>query len=98
MPAYITLFNFTDQGIRTAKDTTKRAKSLIAEPWEKAGGRVIGFWWTHGQYDGFFIHETPDEETATRLLLSAGTLGNIRTTTMRAFGEEEMARIVQKLP
>ncbi len=96
MPAYITLFNFTDQGVHTAKDTTKRAKA-VNDMWQKAGGRIIGFWWTHGQYDGFVVHETPDEETATRLLLSVGMLGNVRTTTMRAFSEEEMARIVQKL-
>ncbi len=96
MPAYLTLFNFTDQGVRTAKDTAKRAKA-VTEAWEKAGGRIIGFWWTLGQYDGFVVHETPDEETATRLLLSVGILGNVRTTTMRAFSEEEMARIIQKL-
>jgi uncharacterized protein with GYD domain len=40
----------------------------------------------------------PDGETATRLALATGMFGNVRTVTMEAFGEEEMARIVQKLP
>ncbi len=97
MPAYLSLFNYTEQGLHNAKDTAKRAKAA-REMWEKAGGKVIGIWWTQGQYDGFFVHEAPDDETATRLLLSLGMLGNVRTTTLRAFGEEEIARITGKLP
>jgi uncharacterized protein with GYD domain len=96
MPAYVTLFNFTEQGIRTAKDTAKRAKAA-QEAWEAAGGRFIGIWWLMGQYDGVVIHEAPDEKTAMRLLMSIGKLGNIRTTTLRAFGEEEIESIIQGL-
>lgn len=94
MPAYITLFNFTEQGIKHVKDTTKRAND-VKELWESAGGNIIGIWWTQGQYDGVFIHETPDDETATRLLMSLGRKGNVRTTTLRAFSEEETERIIQ---
>ncbi len=97
MPAYVTLFNWTEQGVRNAKDTTKRAKAA-REAWDKAGARMIGIWWTQGQYDGVVIHEAPDDATATRLLISLGMAGNVRTTTLRAFSEEEMERIVQGLP
>ena len=96
MPAYVTLFNWTEQGIRDVKDTGKRVQA-VREAWESAGGRVIGVWWTFGQYDGVLIHEAPDDETATRLLMRTGMQGNVRTTTMRAFGEEEIGRIVQGL-
>ena len=64
---------------------------------EAAGGHFIGGWWLLGAYDGVVIFETPDDETATRVLLAVGMLGNARTTTMRAFSEEEMLRIVQGL-
>ena len=97
MPAYVTLFNWTEQGIKTVKHTTKRAQAA-REAWEATGGSVIGIWWTQGQYDGVFIHETPDDETATRLLMSLGMKGNVRTTTLRAFSEEEAERIIQGLP
>jgi len=97
MSAYVTLFNFTDQGVRTAKDTNKRIRA-IAQLMESAGGRLIGAWWLLGAYDGVVIFEAPDDETATRLLLSIGMQGNARTTTMRAFSEDEMQRIVQGLP
>lgn len=97
MPAYVTLFNWTDQGIKNVKDSADRAQAA-KEAWEAAGGRVIGIWWTQGQYDGVLIHETPDDQTATRLLMTTGMQGNVRTTTLRAFGEEEMQAIVQALP
>ena len=94
MQAYVTLFNWTDQGIRAGKDTTTRVKA-VKEMWESAGGRVIGIWWTQGQYDGVLIHETPDAETTTRLLMSVSMQGNVRTITLTAFGEEEMSRILE---
>jgi uncharacterized protein with GYD domain len=96
MPAYVTLFNWTEQGIKNVKDTTKRSKA-VREMWEAAGGQVIGIWWTQGQYDGVLIHETPDVETATRLLMSVGMQGNVRTTTLSAFSEEETERMLQGL-
>ncbi len=96
MPAYITLFNWTEQGVRNVQDTAQR-KQAAREAWEAAGGRFIGIWWTFGQYDGFVVHEAPDDATANRLLLATGKLGNIRTTTMRAFGEEEIAGILEDL-
>ncbi len=97
MSAYITLFNFTDQGIKSVKDTVNRAKAA-KEAATAAGGRIIGIWWTLGQYDGIIISEAPDDEAASRQLLGAGMQGNIRTTTLRAFSEDEMTRIVQGLP
>ncbi len=78
--------------------SSKRTSKAVKEMWEAAGGRIIGIWWTQGQYDGIFIHETPDDETATRLLMSLGKKGNVRTITLRAFSEEETERIIQGLP
>jgi Uncharacterized conserved protein len=97
MPAYVSLFNWTEQGIKNAKVTTDRAKAAKAM-WEKAGARFIGIWWTNGQYDGVIIHEAPDAATATRLLISLAQAGNIRTTTLPAFSEEEMEGILKGLP
>ena len=97
MPAYVSLFNFTEQGIRNIKESPNRAKAA-AESAKGMGGRFIGIWWLLGQYDGIVIIEAPDDETATRLLIATGMQGNVRTTTMRAYSEEEMARIVQNLP
>jgi len=94
MPAYVSLINWTEQGARTAKETVNRAKAA-EQSLQAVGGRKIGIWWTLGQYDIVFIFEAPDDETATRFLISSGMGGSIRTNTMRCFSEEEISRIVQ---
>lgn len=92
MSAYISLINFTDQGARNAKDTVDRAlafdKLLVS-----LGGRKIGVWWTMGQYDLVYVFEAPDDAAAVTALASVSKLGNVRTSTMRAFSEEESAKI-----
>jgi uncharacterized protein with GYD domain len=97
MPAYISLFNFTEQGIKTVKDTVNRVQ-MVKKQAEATGGRVIGAWWLQGQYDGVIIFEAPDEDTAARSILANGMAGNNRTVTMRAFSEDEMTRILSGLP
>lgn len=97
MAAQIVLYKFTDQGIHTVKDTVKRVRAA-KEAASAVGIRVIGAWWTQGQYDLVTISEAPDDETGMRFLLSLGMQGNVRTETMTAFGEDEMERIVQGLP
>jgi uncharacterized protein with GYD domain len=74
MPAYVTLFNFTEQGIRNVKESPNRVKAA-AEAIKGVGGRFIGAWWLLGQYDGIVILEAPDDETATRFLMATGMQG-----------------------
>lgn len=97
MPAYVSLFNFTEQGIKSVKDSTKRAEA-VRQAAAAVGGRVIGIWWLMGQFDGMILFEGPDDETAMRQLIANGMLGNIRTNTLRAYSEEEMARVIGGLP
>ena len=97
MARYVLLINWTDEGIRHAKDTINRANAT-RQAFQAGGAQVIDIYWTVGPYDIVAIFEAPDEETATRLVLALGMQGSIRTTTMRAFGEQEMGRIIQGLP
>ena len=95
MPMYITLVNWTDQGIRNVGDTVKRAKDFTAKI-QKAKGSVKGVYWTMGRYDAVLIYEAPDDATSTALMISGGSLGNVRTETLRAFNEAEMQGILEK--
>ena len=92
---YIILIRFTDQGIRNIKDTTRRADAARSEA-ERIGGKFTVYW-TFGKYDGIGILEAPNDEAAMEFELKVGSLGNIRTTTLKAFTEEEIARVVDKL-
>ncbi len=92
---YIILVRFTDQGIRNIKDTTRRAEVARSEA-ERIGGKFTVYW-TFGKYDGIGILEAPNDEAAMEFGLRVGSLGSVRTTTLKAFTEEEIAKVVNKL-
>ena len=96
MATYIVLGNFTEQGMRAIRDTTKRAEALSALA-KKVGVTVKEVYWTLGEYDIATIVEAPDDAAMSAFGLSVGTLGNVRTRTLRAFNAEEMGRILGKL-
>jgi uncharacterized protein with GYD domain len=96
MPTYVTLASFTDQGVRSAKDTLKRADAF-KEMAKKHGVTVKDIYWTQGRYDIVTITEASDDISATALSLSIGALGNIRTETLRAFSASDMETIIGKM-
>ena len=96
MPIYVTLINWTDQGIRNVKDTVQRA-DRSNELAGKHGVRLEHLDWTVGPHDIVSIAEAPDEESITAFLLELSSAGNVRTTTLRAFNREEMSGIVERL-
>ncbi len=96
MATYILLGNFTEQGIRNVKDTTKRAET-VKELAKKVGVTVKELYWTLGQYDVVAIFDAPDEASATALGLSIGVAGNVRTQTLRAFTAAEIGPILRKM-
>ena len=97
MAKYVMLLNWTDQGIRGAKQTVERARAG-REAFAKLGAELVDIWWTVGSYDVVCIVEAPDDETLARAGLALGMLGNVRSTTLRAFDEGEMTAILKGLP
>lgn len=93
MPTYVVLSNWTEQGIRNFRDATNRAAEFSRQV-ESAGGRVRELLWTIGEYDTITIAEFPDDESGVAALLRLGSLGNVRTKTLRAFNAEEMTAII----
>ena len=96
MPRYIVLLNWTDQGIKNVKDTVKRAKSF-ENAIEKAGGKSFGLYYTLGRYDMVAMVEASNDEAVASVLYSTGSLGNVRTETLKAFSMDEAANIIEKL-
>ena len=96
MPTYIFLGNFTDQGVRNVKETTKRVEAVRAMA-KKLKVTVKEAYWTLGQYDVVTILEAPDEAAVTALGLSIGALGNVRTQTLRAFTADEIGPILNRV-
>ena len=61
------------------------------------GGDLTQFCLTMGVYDFVAVSEFPDDETAAKFALAVGSLGNVRTTTLKAFPEDDYRRIIQNL-
>ncbi|HRX82685.1 MAG TPA: GYD domain-containing protein [Pirellulaceae bacterium] len=96
MATFITTIKFTQQGIKGIDETTKRAAAMKTTA-KKLGTKIKDIYWTLGDHDGVLIFEAPDDETATSLLLYLGSLGNVHTTTVRAFTAAEMDKILAKV-
>ena len=96
MATYIVLANFTEQGIRNVKDSPKRAEAF-KEAAGKFGVTVKDLYWTLGRYDLVVTVEGPDDPSVTALELAVGSMGNVRTQTLRAFGAVEMKQIVGRI-
>ena len=96
MATFISLVNWTDQGIRNVRDTVERY-DRSTELAEKQGVRFEQIYWTVGPYDIVAIAEAPDVESITAFLLELGSAGNVRTTTLQAYNREEMSSILERL-
>ena len=96
MATYISLFNFTDEGIRTIQETTQRFRGS-QEICEQLGVKIKDLYYTNGQYDGIAIMEG-DEESVSVAALAIGSLGSTRTVTTRAYTVDEMKKLTSKIP
>jgi uncharacterized protein with GYD domain len=97
MPTYIVLYNWTEQGIKNVKDSPARTEASVKAA-EAAGAKIIGVWYTRGEYDMVAVAEWPDERTATAFLLAQAGQGNVRTTTLSALTPAEFAGILKLVP
>jgi uncharacterized protein with GYD domain len=96
MATFVVLGCFTDQGMRNVKDSPRRAEAF-KEKASKIGATVKDVYWTLGQFDVVAICDAPDDATASALVYSLASLGNVRTQTLRAFSQAEIAAILGKM-
>lgn len=93
MATYLIHITWTEQGIRNIKDSPKRldaAKKTLKD----LGGEVKAFYMTQGDSDGLLIVDVPTDEVLANFVLKVGSAGNVRTSTVRAYAEDEYRRIV----
>ena len=96
MAHHVILMNFTEQGAKNVKDTVKRYQAAKAAA-AKSGVTFKDAYWLQGKYDLVVIAESASDEAATMIGLTTASHGNVRTQTMRAFTESEMAAILGKI-
>ena len=97
MPVYVTLLNWTDQGIRNVREAVQRVDSGVQVAEQKYGVRLRGIYWTVGPYDYVGLWEAPDEQSMSAFMLELCSLGNVRSITLRAYDHDEMGGILKRL-
>ena len=95
MVTYVIQVKFSQQGIKDIAHTTKRA-AIFKDEAKKLGVKVKDIYWTLGDHDGLLILEAPDDKAATAAVLHLGAMGNVHTSTCRAYTAAEMDEIVAK--
>jgi uncharacterized protein with GYD domain len=88
MGTYVILMKLTDQGAKAIKDGPARIAAGI-KGMQAMGGKLLGFYVTMGEYDYISV---------AAFLLGLGALGNVHTTTLKAFTPEQFASLVKMLP
>jgi uncharacterized protein with GYD domain len=89
---FVVLGNWTEQGVKKIKEAPKRAE-VVSDMVKKAGGKIQTYY-TLGKYDFVAVIELPKEDEIMAILLCLASMGNIRTTTMKAWTESEAAKII----
>jgi uncharacterized protein with GYD domain len=95
--SFVVLVQWTERGIREVRQTVGRARDVRSLA-ERMGGAMPTLLWTQGAYDLVGIAEFPDDETFAAFALAVGSRGTTRTQSLRAFTDDDMGRILQKLP
>src|SRR5688572_16922078 len=96
MPKFLTLINFTEQGVKNFKETAKRADAFTKKA-KEAGVTIHNLLCAVGVYDGAILFDAPDEQTAPALLVNLTARGNVRPQTLRAFDREDIGGVIAKV-
>ena len=95
MPIYVSLVNWTEQGVKNFRETVDRYESS-RDQFEQMGVRLKQVFWTVGEHDLVAVAEADDGETMAAAMLMLASQGNVRTTTMRALSADEMRAVIAK--
>lgn len=96
MNTYIVLGNFTDKGLAAIKQSPKR-RAGVRKLLKKLGGQMKDFYLTMGGPDLVVVVELPTDAAAARFALTVGSAGFVRTTTLRAFPEQDYHKIIESV-
>ena len=97
MPTFMMSLNWTDQGIRSIKDSPKRSQAA-RDLAKKLGVEIKHLYLTSGDSDLVIFVDAPSGDNVAKFALAVSSLGNVRTRTARAWSAEEYQKIVSELP
>jgi uncharacterized protein with GYD domain len=97
MPTFICFLNWTDQGAKNSKDSSKRYQAARSMA-EKLGGKLLSAYVTTSQYDVVATLEMPNGEAMVKFASAISATGSARTTTVRGYTPDEFSKLTAELP
>ena len=96
MSRFVATIRFTDQGIKSIQETTRRAASFKAAA-KKMGVKILDIYWCLGPFDGLLLFDAPDSQTATSAMLYLAAQGNVTTQTAEIFSAAGVEKILKEI-
>ena len=94
MPLYLGRFSYAQHAVKAMVDQPQDRGKAAAELAESLGGKLTGFWFAFGEYDGVYLMEAPDNATAAALAMAvagSGALSKVDTTVLLDMDEAQEA-------
>ena len=97
MPMYLTRFSYTPETwarmVKNPEDRRAAARKYI----ESVGGKLHGFWYGFGEYDGYNLWEAPDNVSMAATVIAIGAGGALAScnTTVLLTVEETVAALTK---
>ncbi len=98
MATYIFLINQTDEGVKRIKEEASTRRATVENIANELGGEIKAAYMTMGSYDRVLVLDLPEGNAAAQFAIAIGSRGFARTTTLRAYNNEEAAAIIAGAP
>ena len=97
MPLYMNQFAYTPEAWAALTKHPEDRSEPISELLQKLGGRLIGLYYSLGEYDGVVIYEAPEDVSASTGILASIAAGHLKATkTTRLFTVEEAMEAMRR--
>jgi len=96
MPIYVSLVNFTHDGLKTMKDKGVARADMVKKNVESLGGKMLHAYYCLGQYDVVAIWDFPNNRAAMKAGVLNASMGHIRIQTMPAVSREEWKTVLKE--
>jgi len=94
VPLYLGRFSYTADAVKAMVDSPSDRAAAAKEAAESLGAKIVGFWFSFGEFDGAFLTEAPDNATVAALVMaigSSGALSKVETTVLLDMDEAQGA-------
>ena len=94
MPLYLGRFSYTADAMKALLAQPQDRSAAAREVAESLGGKLLGFWYAFGEFDGVFLMEAPDNASAAALAMAVGAggaLSEVETTVLLDMDEAQDA-------